>query len=336
MTTTSKNKRKGIAVPEKWREGYSEKDKILVKTLVGWLNKQGHPGAWLARLASMPKGTLGPLLNGSFGPSSPTQKLESLLAAVQSWESRVTTDTGQFVTTTVYRLCTTICESARNRSDFGVLSGYVGVGKTVSVKRYRDANRSNTVLVEADPSMIPKNMFIEMMRELDIKLPDAPGYNNVNAMYRLVLEKLAGTTYLVILDEAEKTSAKCLEYLRRLSDKAGIGIVLSGTEDLNYLIDKEHGHFSQIRSRVSVWNPIIKGLDEADIALLAQAALKEHSLDAPLLQRLWFYSQGSARMLAKNLIPNIKDYGLNKGHALTVDLVDQVATKVMSLPEYKQ
>ena len=122
--------------------------------------------------------------------------------------------------------------------------------------------------------------------------------------------------------------------LRRIRDKAGVGIVLAGTEKLHALIAPEHGEFDQIRSRVVFWLPVIKSIKREDADALAQAAFDMDGIaDVPddVLDALWSYSKGSARMLVENLIPAVRDYGLKQGHALEAALVHDIAQQVLNL-----
>ena len=120
--------------------------------------------------------------------------------------------------------------------------------------------------------------------------------------------------------------------LHRIRDKANIGIVLAGTEKLTSLISPMHGEFDQIRSRVCLWPETIKTISRADADALAQSALDEQGeLDAPVLDALWQYSKGSARMLMENLIPAVKDYGIGKGQAFGAELVHAIAQQVLNL-----
>ncbi|AXF86417.1 hypothetical protein DTO96_102171 [Ephemeroptericola cinctiostellae] len=127
-------------------------------------------------------------------------------------------------------------------------------------------------------------------------------------------------------------SHRCLHELRRIRDMAGVGIVLAGTEKLSALIMPEHGEFDQIRSRVCLWPKTITAISREDADALAQSSLDEQGeLDKPVLDALWSYSKGSARMLMENLIPAIKDYGINKGEALDESLVHDIAKQVLNL-----
>jgi DNA transposition AAA+ family ATPase len=229
------------------------------------------------------------------------------------------------VDTSVSKMATVVCERARKYKNFGVLCGYVGVGKTDAVKRYAASN-SHTLILEANPNMSPKVMLDELCMHLS-----APLSHSMDGKFANIVDALAGTTYLLIVDEAETMMPKCLHYLRRIRDKAGIGIVLVGTERLFQLIKPTYGQFDQIRSRVGFWPQMIKGISREDADALAQSALSDQGeLPNEALDALWGYCQGSARMLLENFIPALRDYGLKK-HALSADLVHAVARDALLL-----
>ena len=106
-------------------------------------------------------------------------------------------------------------------------------------------------------------------------------------------------------------------------------VVLVGTEKLTALIKPLHGQFDQIRSRVAMWPQTIEAITRDDADDMARAALADtgHEISDDVLDTLWAYCAGSARVLNESLIPAIKDYAAGK--QLTAGLVEQIASKVL-------
>jgi DNA transposition AAA+ family ATPase len=134
---------------------------------------------------------------------------------------------------------------------------------------------------------------------------------------------------LILVDEAENLSAQSLHYLRRIRDKASVGVVLAGTEKLQALIKPEHGQFDQIRSRVAMWPATIEAITRDDADDITRDALRDvPEVPDEVLEALWAYCKGSARVLTESLIPALRDYGIGR-HALSAALVDKIARDVL-------
>ena len=304
---------------------YTEADQAQIEYIVKWLEKHGKARAWLSKKAGIPGGTLSQILNGKY-PSSPSVQLATCADVLETEESRMADGPAGYIKGSVHKLVTIVCDRTRKHANFGVVTGFVGVGKTRTLKEYRAA-RSLTLLVEANPNMTPGVLMTELLEQLGTTVP--PG---LDRKMREVVRAVSGTNYLIVVDEAEKLSGAALEYLRRIRDKAGVGVVLCGTEKLTALIKPEHGQFDQIRSRVSMWPQTIEAITRDDADDMARAALDGlmHPDDAAadkVLDALWAYCSGSARVLNESLIPALRDYG--SGKAITPGLVDQVASKVL-------
>lgn len=285
--------------------------------------------AQLARLSGMKQGTLSSVLNGNY-ISSPTKWLEKIEAGLNHFLDQAAIGDTPFIETSVSKLVNTVCSRTRKYRDFGVISGWVGTGKTQSLKQYTASNR-HTVMIEADPAMTPKILMADILAALNQPLVKRFGGNgNQNDYFHSVVSAVRGTSTLIIVDEADKVLPSTLEYLRRIRDKADIGIVLAGTEELIALLKPAHGQFDQIRSRVSFWPDTVRGVTKDDMRALADSLLPDETLTDAIYQTLWDYTHGSARMLCQALIPALKDFGLKK-HDLSPALIDTVADQALGL-----
>lgn len=301
---------------------YTEQDKDKAQAIGSWLSRHQQSRAWLATKARIASSTISQLLNGKY-PSSPTDMLNTMLAILQVEAERIGDGTPGYVEGAVHKLISVVCDRTRKHGSFGVVCGHVGVGKTRSLKEYAK-RKPQTVVIETNPAMTPGTLLAELLEALDVAAPAG-----LDAKFRAVVKVLAGTTYLLIVDEAENCNATALHYLRRIRDKAGVGVVLAGTERLHALIRPEHGQFDQIRSRVAMWPATIKAINRDDADDMARAGLPEFGeISDAALAELWSFCAGSARVLMEDLVPALRDYG--KGHReLTPGLVQQVAEKVL-------
>lgn len=314
-------------LPEIWGDAYSETDKQSLGMVICWLNEHQRSLSWISAAAHVNRSTLSTVLKGSY-PSPPEKILRKVASTIRNIEERDSVSDVPFIESSVTQMVWMACKRARIQKSFAVISAEVGTGKTRSLQEYVIAN-PNSYLIESDPLMSPTILMDELVERLGI--PQGRGYRSKEKKFRLVVDTLAGTDVLLILDEAETVSDHTLHYLRRIRDKAEVGIVLAGTPKLDRKIAPIGGQFDQIRSRVMFWPKPIRSASKEDIAAVAQAAFEDVcELDDATLKALWHHSQGSMRMLTEGLIPAIREYGLKK-HTMSADLVHAVARDVLSL-----
>lgn len=299
---------------------YTEQDRAHVEQVSRWLQTNKQPRAWLCKKTNIPGATMSQILAGKY-PSSPTAQLDAMLQVLEVESERLKDGPPGYVKGSVHALMNVVFERTRRHANFGVVTGYVGVGKTRFGKEYT-ASHPMTVMIEASPNMTPGVLLTELLEQLNYPVP--PG---LDRKFRDLVRVLSGTTYLVIVDEAERVNSVAMEYLRRLRDKAGIGVVLTGTEKLTALIQVQHGQFDQIRSRVGMWPDTIESISRDDADDMVRAAMSHITVSDEVLDTLWAYSAGSARVLTENLLPAIRDYGQDK--TLSPKLVETIAAKVL-------
>ncbi|MGH1429773.1 MAG: AAA family ATPase [Neptuniibacter sp.] len=314
--------------PEKFPEHYSEQNKEQCRDILEWLNKHEHSLSWMAKLARLSTSTFYRAVKGEY-KTDPTKFLKTALDAITTQNARRGISHIPFVKTSVSEIVWMACNRARRYASFAVVSGWVGTGKTRSLKEYKAAHE-NTYLIESDPGMSVQALLDELIKQ--IGCGHVKSSANQHSKFTAIIEELKGTDVLLIIDEAETLTAKALHYLRRIRDKAGIGIVLAGTENLSSLINQVHGEFDQIRSRVNFWPNTVNGIKHDDAeAIIANAFSDEGDIEQEVVEQLWRYSGGSMRMLVEDLIPAVRDFGLQQGHELSVDLVDSIAHKALNL-----
>lgn len=301
---------------------YTAADIAHIERIQAWMAEKKYKQAALARLARIAASTLSQILGGTY-ITSPSKQLAAVSSAMRHVDE-TSSDTAQPVETSVYKLAHTACDMARRYRNFAVLTGRVGVGKTFALKRYL-ATRSNTHMIEATPTMTPSSLVKLLARKVvgfEVK-------GSIADRFDAVVDALRNTDSLLIVDEAETLTPRQLHTLRRLRDLANIGILLSGTEHLSGVLKPEHGQFDQIRSRCGFWPETITRISAEDAAALVQSGFGTEDVPDDVVQRLYQYSKGSARMLSEGLIAGIKAF--RKGNALDVRLVDAVAKRVLCL-----
>jgi len=332
-----------VAYPKTYAAGYSAADKQSVGEIIAWLNAGQVPGmanprtqAGLAKATGVSAASISQLLKGSY-PSSPGKHLKALTEHVSRCQQREAErlDEGQVVATSVFRVVQKVCKRARLMRDIGYVSAVVGTGKTTALKFYAESS-PGVYLIEGDPDMSAAVFINELVALTGATVSKANKYSRGTKAdrYAAVVRALAGTDSLIILDEADKVRDTTLEHLRRLSDKAGIGAVLAGTQRLYAMLANPAagGRFDQLGSRVGFRSELIKSILETDARLMVSAAFdgEDVELTDDIHAAFWQVSGGSARTLSK-LIPNVRDFGLRKGHALSAELITAAGQQTMGL-----
>lgn len=301
---------------------YTPQDLEKVESIKRWLDANGKSRAWLGKKSTIPSGTLSQILGGKY-VSSPTRQLNQVLSVLETETERLKDGTPGYVKGSVHKLLQVVFDRTRKHQNFGVITGYVGVGKTRCAMEYGAAHPM-TLIIESSPNMTPGVLLTELLEKLNNAVP--PG---LDRKFRELVRVLRGTNYLLIVDEAERLSSSALEYLRRLRDMAQVGVTLMGTEKLTGLIKPQHGQFDQIRSRVGMWPKTIEGITRDDADDMVRTALVDVGEPADdVLDALWAYCDGSARVLNENLLPALRDYGIGT-KPLSAELVHAIAQKVL-------
>ncbi|MFI5448122.1 AAA family ATPase [Polaromonas sp. UC242_47] len=321
MTTPANVQPSLPAMGKKVTSAYTPEDTAKAAAINKWLEDHKQSKAWLCKKSSIPNGTLSQVLSGKYA-TSPTRQLNTMQAVLATETERLDDGTPGYVKGSVHKLLSVVCDRTRKHQNFGVITGYVGVGKSRFLKEYA-ATSHLTLLIEVSPNMTPGVLMTELLMQLNNAIP-----NGLDRKFRELVRVLKETNYLIIADEAENMSASALQHLRRIRDMAMIGVVLAGTEKLTGLIKPEHGQFDQVRSRVGMWPETIKAISRDDADDMARAALGMEDLSDEVLATLWEYSQGSARVLNENLVPAIKDYGMGTV-PLSAKLIETIAAKVL-------
>lgn len=135
--------------------------------------------------------------------------------------------------------------------DIVCVYGGPGVGKTVTLRHYRDTNPSVWIATMSPDSagLVP---CLEEVAEA-IGLRDAGG--GARRIARAIRRKIEGTRGLLIIDEAQHLSTAALEELRiAIHDATGIGLVFAGNPEVYSRLTggNRSMRFAQIFSRIGM------------------------------------------------------------------------------------
>jgi DNA transposition AAA+ family ATPase len=227
---------------------------------------------------------------------------------------RVPKKTIPFQMTTVATKVFEIARMVHLDSEIGVVYGDSGIGKTASITEYV-ARNSDVVFIEADLGYTAKVLFQELSKRLGI---DPSG--SIHDMFEGVVAKLKHSERLIIIDEAEHLPYRALELLRRLYDKAGVGVLLVGMEKLILNLRGKKGEYTQLYSRV--------GFSARLESLKAQDTEEIVSSVVPSANGTWkaFHqeSHGNTRILSKLIFRSMRMAQISN-LPLTTEIVREAA-----------
>lgn len=176
-------------------------------------------------------------------------KIDSLIAEFLSRENEkllLGKKESKFVQTSQSKRIYEALRMSHLEGEIAVVYGEAGSGKTTAIKEYA-AKHKDSILIEADLGFTTKILFRELHKKLGYD-----GRGIIHDMFEEVVAKLKDTGRMLIIDEAEHLPYRSLEMLRRIYDKAGVGIALVGMPRLVFNLRGKRGEFAQLYSRVGI------------------------------------------------------------------------------------
>ncbi|HGG6757209.1 TPA: AAA family ATPase [Salmonella enterica subsp. enterica serovar Java] len=198
----------------------------------------------------------------------------------------------RFVSTPTASKGLEVLSYAHLESEICVLFGAAGLGKTMILREYARRD-SNVIFIEADPGFTARTLLEELCGSLRLSKN-----GNIHTLIDLCVEKLKGTGRLLIIDEAELLPYRALEVVRRLHDKAGIGVVMAGMPRLIVNLKGKRGEFAQLYSRVALALDLGNALARQDFDQIAVDLMPEAE-NQKIRDALYNQSKGNARRLFK-------------------------------------
>lgn len=177
----------------------------------------------IAQLLGVSVATVSLYLKGEYKGvvSAIDEKVEQLIARYRDkvTESKYSTE---FVKTLTARKAMDVIKYAHVESELNVIFGAAGLGKTQILKQYTKEN-SGAVLIETDPSCVPKTLLKRIAKAIG-----ATDTGTNDTLLEAITAKLKGSERVLLIDEAELLSTRALEFIRRIHDLTGVGVVLAG------------------------------------------------------------------------------------------------------------
>ncbi len=219
----------------------------------------------------------------------------------------------KFIVTKVVRRVFEAARIAHLNGEIAVVYGEAGYGKTAACKEYHREN-PDSILIEADLGHTARVLFLELHKTIGLSCE-----GSVHDLFSEVVDKLRGSDRLIIVDEAEHLPYRALELLRRVYDKAGIGILLVGMPRLLANLRGKRGEYAQLYSRVGIAIKL-SAIDDIDAALFAAQIPGGEKV----AEHLCLAAEGNTRRLVKLIAVSARIAKVN-GCDLSANTVAQAA-----------
>lgn len=255
-----------------------------------------------AKAAGVANGTLTSWLSGNYNegkrPTETVDKLGKYLDARAAKSGDASNDPGWVKTPTSERMWT-ILEDAQFSPDIVSISGNPGIGKTATLRQYRE-DRPNVWLLTMRPGVKSPHVMVSRLAEImgveermSAKITDTIGI------------RVQGAGGLIVIDEAQHLSAPMLDELRYLHDEYGVGLAFSGNLALHgQLTGGKAGAarkpaYAQLYSRIGFRETFAKPTD-ADVAAILDAWGVKDAESRRLLQAI-AKKAGALREMVKTI-----------------------------------
>lgn len=214
-----------------------------------------------------------------------------------------------------------MCKMAQATHGQYLVIGGAGLGKTCALKAYANENKRSVVLIETDPTFTAKVLLMELCDILGV----VSNKQNMHAMMTDIIDRLADSDTLIIVDEAELLSYKPLEIIRRIHDKAGVGLVLAGMPKLKRNLKGAGGEFTQLYSRFDRQLDLNDELPQEDIDAMCADVLDTDQFNAYLYKAC----HGNARRLNK-IIKGVNHLMQKRGEPMNKSMIDSVVRNLIN------
>lgn len=295
-------------------------NKELRNKLRAFIDETGKSASAVAKGIGRSPAALSQYLNFSY--KGDVAKLE---VAIENWlarqaerQERNVKPQTDFIQTSIARKVFELADYCLIENEIGVIYGPAGLGKTFAVKEFNRQNPA-TILIEADLGYTAKVLFQELHKAVGLD-----GHGQIHSLFEDIVAKLKGSDRMIIVDEAEHLPYRALELLRRIYDKAGVGILLIGMPVLIGNLRGKRGEYAQLFSRVGV-KGVLQVLDPSDTELFVKNALPDSN---GVYKTFHSVANGNTRVLTKLIRRSIRMSEINN-MPIDKDLVTEAGKSLM-------
>lgn len=287
------------------------------------MSRKGYSQTQVARAFGKSPAVVNQYLQGKYqGDVDSIDELARSFIAREADKEKSRRITPRYIPTVTSRKGIEVIRLAHLDGEINVLYGAAGLGKTMILREYASRHH-DALLIEADPGYTARVVLEELCGLLGLSKR-----GNMHELSEACIAALRDSGRLLMVDEAENLPYRALETLRRIHDKAGIGVVLAGMPRLIINLKGKRGEYQQLFSRVGLALNIGESLPQADISDIAISMLPDAE-NPDVSEALFRASNGNARRLFK-LVRGVSRHSDISGNAVSAGAVRKFAEMLIN------
>lgn len=285
----------------------------MKEKLLNHMNQSGLSQAAIGRALNVSTAVVNQYLQGKYkGDVASVDGVVDAYLARQFEKLKSGKITIPYVPTLTAKKISELIRVAHIDGEIVVIYGEAGIGKTSALKAYAASN-SDVVLIESDPGYTAKVILEEVSKALGLG-----HHGSIHTLSERIIERLKDSGRLLLIDEAELLPLRALEVLRRIHDKTGIGLVLSGMPRLIVNLRGSRGELVQLYSRVGLALALGTALPDNDLRDISASVIGD---DEDVIQALIKACGGNTRRLTK-LLRGVKRLSAINNRPVSAEMVD--------------
>jgi DNA transposition AAA+ family ATPase len=228
--------------------------------------------------------------------------------------------------TSVTRSITTVLDTVRRTSDFALITGPAGSGKTKAAELYHGKHPTT---VHATPNAARRDA-----KGIEAAVFDAVEHRSWKgnvSRWKFLVDRFAASNRLIMVDQAQRLDMSALRWLFDFHDETGCPVALFGNPEL---LDKLSDD-SQLYSRIGMSHPVsLKDSEIAEVARRVAAQFLSGSDDVVDLAAIVAKHAGHLRAVRKQsiLAQQLLDMGATKSAEQAFRLAHTKLVRNYSLP----
>lgn len=242
--------------------GWSQEQKVLYVVI----RHEGTKVGVVAEAVGKSHSTISQYVSGTYAsPRKLDEDIRQYLISIGRWQEEEESymdsyNTGsvneyirpQFVSTRDSARIIGVCRRCWEQHEMGMLTGDPGSGKTYTFSHLANLSDLPYIVMTCDQTSSKKSILVDTCEELDIPTKGAS-----STLLRRIVKQLKKQPHLLIYDEADVVRGlEVYETIRAIHDKAGVGVVLCGNNNLAeriLMFAEDRPELARLRDRIGYY-----------------------------------------------------------------------------------